>query len=266
MSDEALRNRIEVARQAVMAQTALMHREFGRAHSNWKADGSRVTPVDIAISEALQATVLAAFPEDQFFSEELAHEGPAIPVSARFSWILDPIDGTNNYALGIAPCAISLALLEDGRPVYGFVYDLSRSKLIEGGPGFGVKDGGQVVKMRDEAPNPQSIVGFHSPFDKQFAAQAVKLLQETKIRGLGSSTLHLAYVAAGFFDGVVDHNVRLWDIAAAIPLVWANGGQTHFLNGDLFPFKEFNLNMPRIFYVAGGERMCAHLETLLGVK
>ncbi len=248
-----------------MAQTELMHREFGRAQSNWKSDGTRVTPVDIAISEALQAAVLEAFPEDQFFSEELAHEGEAIPVSSRFCWILDPIDGTNNYALGIAHCAISLALLEAGRPVYGFVYDLSRHKLIEGGPGFGVTDGGVRTKLKGEAPSGQSLVGFHSPYDKAYAQQALSLVQETKIRGLGSSTLHLAYVAAGFLDGTVDHNVRLWDIAAAIPLVWANGGETRFLRNDPFPFTSFDLKMPRIFYIAGDTRMCDHLEQLLGV-
>jgi myo-inositol-1(or 4)-monophosphatase len=91
-------------------------------------------------------------------------------------------------------------------------------------------------------------------------------VQETKIRGLGSSTLHLAYVAAGFLDGTVDHNVRLWDIAAAIPLVWANGGETRFLKNDPFPFTSFDLKMPRIFYIAGDSRMCDHLEQLLGVK
>ena len=266
MADDALLQRIEVARKAVMSQTELMHREFGRAQSHWKSDGTRVTPVDIAISEALMAAVLAAFPEDQFFSEELAHEGPPIQVSSRFCWILDPIDGTNNYALGIAHCAISLGLLEKGQPVYGFVYDLSRHKLIEGGPGFGVRDGGVVTKLKGEAPSPQSLVGFHSPYDKAFATQAMRLVQETKIRGLGSSTLHLAYVAAGFLDGTVDHNVRLWDIAAAIPLVWANGGETRFLNGELFPFTAFDLHMPRIFYIAGSTKMCDHLEAVIGFK
>jgi len=266
MSDPLLLQRIEMARSAVMAQTALMHREFGRAQSNWKSDGTRVTPVDVAISEALEKAVLAAFPGDQFFSEELALEDAVVPVSSRFCWVLDPIDGTNNYALGIAHCAISLALFENGRPVYGFVYDLSRSRLIEGGPGFGVTDGGVRVQIREQDPNPQSLVGFHSPYNKALATQAVRLVQETKIRGLGSSTLHLAYVATGMLDGTVDHNVRLWDIAAAIPLVWASGRQTRFLGGEIFPFTSFSLKMPRIFYIAGNPRMCDRLEELLGVR
>lgn len=266
MSDEALLKRIEAGRKAVLAQTDLMHREFGKVRSDWKSDGTRVTPVDIAISKAIQASLHEACPEDQFFSEELSEQAGPIPVTSHYCWMLDPIDGTNNYALGLPQCAICLALFESGLPVYGFVYDLARRKLIEGGPGFGVTDGGVKVPPRNEMPNPQSLIGFHSPFDPAYAAQAVRLLQESKIRGLGSSTLHLAYVAIGLLDGVVDHNVRLWDIAGAIPLLWANRYETRFLNGLQFPFASFNLNMPRIFYVAGTPRMCDHLCELLDVS
>ena len=248
-----------------MAQTDRLHAEFGKARSQWKSDGTRVTPVDIAISEAIMAEVLARYPEDQFFSEELAHDGAPIPVTSRFSWVLDPIDGTNNYALGLAHCAIALALLGDGMPVYGFVYDLSRRRLIEGGPGFGVKDGDTATKVRNGPLGGQALVGFHSPYDRTLAPQAQRLIEAYKIRGLGSSTLHLAYVAAGILDGVVDHNVKLWDIAAAVPLVWAGGGETRFLNGEQFPMRVFDLRMKRICYVAGSPATCDHLVATLGV-
>jgi len=265
MSDASVNARIEAGRKAVMAQTELLHREFGRARSLWKEDGTRVTPVDLAISEWIMKEILATFTEDQFFSEELAQPEGGIPVSSEFCWILDPVDGTNNYALGLVHCAISLGLFRAGRPIYGIVYDLSRRCLIEGGPGYGVSDGGRRAQIRDEVPTPQALVGFHSPYERRFSSQALALVENTKIRGLGSSTLHLAYVAAGIIDGTVDHNVRLWDIAAAIPLVWAAGGETRFLNGELFPLKTFDLKMPRIFYVAGSTRMCDHLVRVIGV-
>ncbi len=265
MSDHSLLSRIEAGRQAVMAQTEPLHAEFGKARSQWKADGTRVTPVDLAISEAITAVVLGRFPEDQFFSEELAHDGPPIQVTSRFSWVLDPIDGTNNYALGLAHCAIALALLDEGMPVYGFVYDLSRRRLIEGGPGFGVKDGDSEVRVRTAPLGGQALVGFHSPYDRSLAGQAQRLIEAYKIRALGSSTLHLAYVAAGILDGVVDHNVKLWDIAAAVPLVWAGGGETRFLNGEQFPVRAFDLRMKRICYVAGSRATCEHLIATLGV-
>ena len=85
-----------------MAQTSLLQREFGRAESKWKHDGTRVTAVDVAISEAIVRELGTRFPSDQQFSEELALTEAPIPVTAEFCWVLDPIDGTNNFALGLA--------------------------------------------------------------------------------------------------------------------------------------------------------------------
>ncbi|PTY06960.1 inositol monophosphatase [Opitutaceae bacterium EW11] len=263
MSSPELLSRIDAGKAAVFSQTELLHREFGRAQSNWKFDGTRVTPVDIAISEAIVKALSSRFPGDQFFSEELAETDKPIPVTARFSWVLDPIDGTNNYAKGIAHCAISLALLENGSPVYGIIYDLSRRVLMHGGPGFGLWDGDREAKVKTTPPDSQSLLGFHSPYDKAYSAQARTIVENFKIRGLGSSTLHLAYVAVGILDGTVDHNVKVWDIAAGVPLCLAGGGRVEFLNGDQFPLRLFDLRMKRIQYIAGNEAMCARLRDLL---
>lgn len=263
-SSSELLPRIEAAKRVVLAQTALFHREFGRTQSRWKADGTRVTEVDLAISEGIVAELLAQFPEDDFFSEELTHASGPIPLTKRYAWILDPIDGTNNYAMGIAHCAISLALFENGRPVYGVVYDLARRTLIHGGPGFGVFDGERAARILETPPGPQMLLGFHSPYDKRHSAEAAKLIENFKIRGLGSSTLHLAYVAVGILGGTIDHNVKIWDIAAAVPLCLAGGGQVQFLNGEQFPLQQFDLNMGRIFYVAGNAAVCARLREIVG--
>lgn len=264
MSSPELLSRIEAAKRAVLAQTALMHREFGRATSNWKSDGTRVTPVDIAISENIVRELDGQFPDDDYFSEELTQPEAPIPLTKRFAWVLDPIDGTNNYAVGIAHCAISLGLLENGQPVYGVVYDLARRSLIHGGPGFGVIDGERVARVKTGPLHAQSMIGFHSPYDKRHAHHAQTLVENIKIRGLGSSTLHLAYVALGILDGTVDHNVKIWDIAAAVPLCIAAGGEVQFLNGEQFPLRQFDLQMGRIFYVAGNKAVCTRLRELLG--
>ena len=257
--------RIAAAKLAVLAQTERLHAELGRAASHWKSDGTRVTPVDIAVSENIFRTLGADFLDDNYFSEELAETDQPRPVTARFAWVLDPIDGTNNYAAGIPYCAIGLGLLEHGMPVYGFVYDLARRRLIHGGPGIGLWDGDEPAQMRTAPLHRHSLIGFHTPFDKVYAPHAVLIAENHKIRGLGSSTLHLAYVAAGILEGVVDHNVRVWDIAGAVPLVEAAGGEVQFLNGAVFPLKEFDLKMRRIFYVAGSAGACRQLRTMLGV-
>jgi myo-inositol-1(or 4)-monophosphatase len=257
-----LESRIEAAKRAVMAQTELLHREFGRVESRWKSDGTRVTAADVAISENIFRELGAKYPDDQYFSEELAGADEPIPVTARYSWVLDPIDGTNNFALGIPDCAISLALVERGEPIYGVVYDLSRRVLMHGGPGFGMHDGDRLAHVTNVPPHRESLVGFHSPFDKTLVPLAQGVLGQFKIRGLGSATLHLAYVAAGLFDGAVDYNVKIWDLAAAIPLCRAAGGEVRFMNGEQLPMRQFDLAMKRIVYVAGGPIMCPLLAGL----
>ncbi len=247
-----------------MAETELMHREFGHARAVIKYDGTKVTPIDIAISEHIQATILAEFPQDQFFSEELTPTDVPVPVVSRFCWVLDPIDGTNNYASGISHCAISLALLERGVPVYGVIYDMARRVLIHGGPGRGVWDEGKPVKANAEPPSGHSLIGFHSPVEKIYAEEGKRLLENFKIRGLGSSTLHLAYVAIGLLDGVVDHNNKIWDIAAACALLEEAGAEIHYLQGAPYPMKEFTLKSGRIQYVTGNKAMCARLHEVIG--
>ncbi len=261
-ADSALLERTVAARRAVLAQTDLLHREFGRAESRWKADGSRVTAVDVAISEGIFRDLAAAFPDDHFLSEELAGAPGKIALSRRFAWVLDPIDGTNNFALGLAPCAIALALADRGELVYGVVYDLSRRLLIHGGPGFGVHEGERRVQVSSRPLSRETLVGLHSPAEKRHVAAAAAILERFKVRGLGSATLHLAYVATGALDGCVDFNVKIWDLAAAIPLVRAAGGEVRFLNGEQLPLREFDLAMPRIVYVAGPPAMCDELERL----
>ena len=263
MSAPDLSTRIAAAKRAVLGQAELLHREFGRVESKWKGDGTRVTAADIAISENIFRELRAQFPDDQFLSEELAETAGPIPVTAPFAWVLDPIDGTNNFALGIPHCAISLGLCIRGEPVYGTIYDMSRRTLMHGGPGFGVFDGERATRVITTAPHKESIVGLHSPNDKSLLPLATGVLSQFKIRGLGSATLHLAYVSAGMLDGCVDFNVKIWDLAAAIPLCRAAGGEVHFLNGEQLPMRQFDLKMKGIVYCAGSPAMCARLREVM---
>ena len=261
-----LTQRIEAGKAAVMAETGLLHREFGKAESRWKSDGTRVTAIDIAISENIFRRLRESFPGDQMFSEELPEGDGPVAVTARFSWVLDPIDGTNNFALGIPYCAISLALAVHGEPVYGIVYDLSRRVLMHGGPGFGMFDGERQAGVSAEKPTSEMIIGFHSPSDKTLVPAAEAIIAHFKIRGLGSATLHLAYVAAGLFGGTVDFNVKIWDLAAAIPLCRAAGGEVRFINGEQLPMRVFDLKMKRIMYVAGPPATAEILARLVAIR
>ncbi len=256
-------SRLAAAAEVVRAQTGILHEGFRRATSSWKADGTRVTAADLAISVAILGELRRRFPEDQAFSEEMPGADRPAPVTARFCWVLDPIDGTNNYAAGIPFCAISLALLEDGAPVYGVVYDQARRVLLQGGPGRGAFDGDQPAQVSARNPDAASLVGMHSPYDPAFASQAEAVIRAFKLRGLGSSTLHLAYVGIGLLDGVVDHNVRVWDIAAAHAIALGGGAEVHFLRNNPYPLRAFTVKAPRIHYVAGNHAVTARLRELL---
>jgi myo-inositol-1(or 4)-monophosphatase len=117
--------------------------------------------------------------------------------------------------------------------------------------------------VQPETPHANSLIGFHSPYDSTLVPQAGPVIQQFKIRGLGSSTLHLAYVGIGLLDGVLDYNVRVWDIAAAYPIALAGGAEVHYLRNKPFPLRQFDLAMPRIHYVAGNGEICARLRELL---
>lgn len=263
-SHEMINQRVAVAKSTVLEQRARLEADLGKVGSQWKKDGSRVTETDHAISDGILGALAQAFPDDQGFSEELLGDQP-IAVTSRFSWVLDPIDGTNNFALGLAQCAISLALLENGRPVYGLIYDHARRVLIHGGKGFGLWDGERSAHLSGRPLDRRSIVGFHSPHEQgRFDGHAGILAARAKIRALGSSALHLAYVAVGLFDGVVDHNVKLWDIAAGLALLEAAGGDYTFLANDPLPLKFFDVEMPRTFYVGGDASMVRSLSEALG--
>jgi myo-inositol-1(or 4)-monophosphatase len=127
-------------------------------------------------------------------------------------------------------------------------------------------DGERQAHVSLVEPNVETLVGFHSPSDKSMVPAADAVLSHFKIRGLGSATLHLAYVAAGMFGGAVDFNVKIWDLAAAIALCRAAGGEIRFINGEQLPIRTFDLKMRRIMYVAGSPVMARRLAALVSLR
>jgi myo-inositol-1(or 4)-monophosphatase len=124
-------------------------------------------------------------------------------------------------------------------------------------------DGERIGCVNPAPAARETLIGFHSPMDKTLVPMACGVITRFKIRGLGSATLHLAYVAAGLLDGCVDFNVKIWDLAAAIPLVRAAGGDVQFLNGEQLPIRMFDLRMKHIVYVAGSPEMCTRLRGVM---
>jgi myo-inositol-1(or 4)-monophosphatase len=256
--DQAIRHRINAARVAIRNQLDLFGSQFGNVASDWKADDTRVTFVDFAISEKIFAELRHSFDKDDFCSEESNPLDEVMPMKARYAWVLDPIDGTNNYAMGFTHCAISLALLKQGTPVYGLIYDHSRRELIEGGPQCELLvNGRKATPQIRPFDRRQGVIGMHFPLISEDAKKLHPLITEYRIRSTGSGALNLAYTALGRLDGCFDHKVKVWDIAAAWALVQCTGREFHFLAGDeVFPLKEFHVDAPQLRYCAGGREFC----------
>jgi myo-inositol-1(or 4)-monophosphatase len=262
--DLQLRHRINAGRVAVKAQTAFFGRQFGQVASEWKADDTRVTFADFAISENVFAALRRDFAEDDYCSEEANPLDEVLTLGAGFAWVIDPIDGTNNYALGFPVCAISLALLHDGMPVYGFIYDYSTDALLEGGAGFGLQRNQKTVNRDRMAADAQTMLGLHFPIDLELLDKLKPLLAKYRVRCLGSGALSAAYVATGYLTGVVDFRVKVWDIAAAYALCAGAGVAFKFLEASPFPLRAFHPQMDFCPYLAGTEAVCEELQCQLG--
>ncbi len=261
--DPDVRHRINAGRTALLAQVDFFQKQFGRVASEWKEDDTRVTFADFAISEKMFAELRGQFPRDDFCSEEANPADEPQELRGTFAWVLDPIDGTNNYALGIPFCAISLALLLEGAPVYGFLYDLSRHTLIQGGPGRGLFDGTQKVTPPTGPLTDQSIIATHFPMPLDRLERLGPLLSAYRVRSLGSCALNLGYTALGKTAGCVDFKTKVWDVAAAAALIQASGQGLVFRGGSPFPLRQFHARMPSMEFYAGGPDFCRRMRDLL---
>lgn len=245
--------RIVAAREAVRSVVPFFVENFGKVESRWKRDGTRVTSADLEISTRVQNFIKKAFPSDDFCSEEdlpAPSENPRA-LKARFAWVLDPIDGTNNFARGIPLCAISLALLENGFPVYGVLYDHAQKSLLEGGKSVPLSRDGVPVKTEMPKYDANSIISFHFPLSPAEAHELEPFTTVNAVRCQGSAALNLAYNAFGAIDGSVDYNTKIWDIAASAALLKASGRELVSRGTPAFPLREVSSEMPRLRWVAG---------------
>ena len=260
-----VKHRINAGRTAVREQIGFFSRQFGQVASDWKIDETRVTFADFAISERVSASLRRDFSKDIYCSEEANPLDEFLELSAEFSWVIDPIDGTNNFALGFPICSISLALLYDGEPIYGFIYDHGTGSLYEGGCGYGVRINSQKVERDQMVTNAQVMLGLHFPMTNGQLERLKPMMEKYRCRCIGSGALTATYVAIGYLSGSIDYRVKVWDIAAAYVLCKAVGVGFHFLKNSPFPLKRFHPTMDFCPYYAGTDAFCKELVTSLKI-
>jgi myo-inositol-1(or 4)-monophosphatase len=193
-----------------------------------------VTEMDARAEALITERIHAAFAADAI----LAEEGGARPGQSGRRWIVDPLDGTTNYAHGVPLFAVSIALEVDRRIALGVVYDPNHDELFVAERGGGAFLGDERLAVSTTAGLGESLLATGFPYDiretadTNLAEYAAFSLRARAVRRLGSAVLYLAWVAAGRFDGYWELQVGPWDVAAGALLVEEAGGRVTDLRGD----------------------------------
>lgn len=225
---------LEIAKEAALRSAEILTHYFGNAGITEKSTQDLVTQADIEAEELIRQIILSAFPDHDFLGEESG----ASSSSQAALWVVDPLDGTNNYAHGIPQFSNSIAFVRDGVPEVGVVYDPLRNELfhaIRNGGAF-LNDRPIHVSAATELKRSIISTGFYYDRGEMMSRTlaAIHRLFEDNIRGIrrfGSAALDLAWVACGRFEGFFEYQLSPWDYAAGSLLVQEAGGQCVDRNG-----------------------------------
>ncbi len=197
--------------------------DFGTLQATLKADGSLVTSADRWADDALRSGLLQAFPDHGVLSEEMTHVFP----SQAWCWIIDPLDGTTNFSRGIPLWGISIALLYQGTPVFGYV---RIPTLAQSFYGYWAGDSGLAMPQGAYRNDVAIHVSQDDPSSNHFfnlCARSTGVLKNSlpaKIRMLGVATYNMLTIAQGSALGGVEATPKIWDIAATWVIVQAASG------------------------------------------
>lgn len=200
-----------------------------------------VTEVDVAVERMIRALIAERHPDHDILAEELG--GPSGASRSRHCWIVDPIDGTTNFAHGLPLFCCTVALEVDGRLEVGAVYDPTRDELFTAERGRGAYLNGTrlQVSQTDTLIDALLVTGFPYAVKEKMTELvglfATFLGEARSVRRLGSAALDICYVAAGRMDGFWEQGLNAWDIAAGVLLVEEAGGRVTGLDGGPFELR-----------------------------
>jgi myo-inositol-1(or 4)-monophosphatase len=248
----------QIGRQAALAAGAVMRLNYEKPHEiTMKGAIDPVTETDYQCQEIIIGMIRQAFPDHGFLAEETAAGEPPsaaqeigppglaweadAPPTCR--WVIDPLDGTVNFAHGIPTFCVSIACEADGVIEYGVVYDPMRDELFEGSRGEGAWRNGQTIRVSDTARMDRALIATGFPYDireripESMARLGRVVASAQGVRRAGSAALDMCYVACGRFDGYYEENLKPWDTAAGLVIVTAAGGKITTFDGidyDIF--------------------------------
>jgi myo-inositol-1(or 4)-monophosphatase len=194
--------------------------------------------------EILQSLIPIGFPI-------LSEESGCIPgqQKSKYRFVVDPLDGTFNFIKGLGPCAVSIALWEDQKPIFGVIYSLLDRRLFWGGAGMGSYCDGQPISVSDTSIKAEASIctGFPVRFDVESKTAVQNFMSMVKpyakVRMLGSAAISLVNVANGAADVYLEQNIMIWDVAAGLAIVeGAGGAYLAEKTGDNWCYKVFASN------------------------
>ncbi len=222
---------IAIAREA----GALVRQGFGKVQRlEFKGAVNPVTETDTAAEALILSRLRAAFPEHAILGEETGGSPWNVPGPI---WLVDPLDGTNNFAHGFPHFAVSLGLMVGGELQVGVVYDPLRDELFAAQRGAGATLNGTSIRVSATARLTDAFLATGFGYNRRVAADNNTrmldcfLRRSQGVRRAGSAALDMAYVACGRFDGYWESYLSPWDLAAGVLLVQEAGGRASDYGG-----------------------------------
>jgi myo-inositol-1(or 4)-monophosphatase len=231
-----LSKELEVAVTAVKRAGEVLRNGFGqRQEVKYKGEVDIVTKADEDAERAIKEVLQETFPDYGM----LAEEGGRLEGEGDSRWIVDPLDGTTNYAHGLPFFSISIALERNSEVVLGVVHDPTADETYTAERGSGAFLNGEPIGVSDTDELIRALLATGFLYDRDEVPQALDIfgqfaMSTQSIRRLGSAALDLCYVAVGRLDGYYERGIKAWDIAAGVLILREAGGKaTDYLGHEL---------------------------------
>jgi myo-inositol-1(or 4)-monophosphatase len=202
-------------------------------HIHHKGLTDLVTDYDHRAEALIVERIRAAHPDHALWAEESGRSG-----QHAYEWLIDPLDGTTNFAHGFPVFAVSLALTQHGQVIVGVVYDPLRDELFAAEAGRGATLNAQPIRVSTQDQLDHALLATGFPYDirtnprNNFAEFHALHLKAQAIRRAGSAALDCAWVAAGRLEGYWEFGIKAWDIGAGALLVREAGGRVTTVTGE----------------------------------
>ncbi|MHC5118912.1 MAG: inositol monophosphatase family protein [Planctomycetota bacterium] len=193
-----------------------------------------VTQADPICQKLIIDRIRESFPDHGFIAEEGA-DGAFFRIVPRGGepiwWVIDPIDGTNNFANGLLCFSVSIAAMVEGKPIVGVIFDPTTDSMYTAAQDMDAQLNGSRISVSENDVGPFASFGVDSHLAPSTNKGMQTMMEQTRYRNLGSTALHMAYVAKGAMIGACMAPPKLWDIAAGVILIERAGGLVTDMEG-----------------------------------